>query len=64
MTRPLDGPDSDGHRSYTIAHAALREQLIRSGSILPRSGDPVEEAWASEGPRPVQSLDAATGRTE
>lgn len=56
-------PYSDGHRSYTLGHAALREMCIRSGSVKPSEGNLDEERWAREGKRDIPDLDTVKGRT-
>lgn len=46
---------NDGLASYTLAHAVLREQLIRNGMDVPVGQ--TEERWAKEGPRILGELD-------
>ena len=45
----------DGLASYELAHAVLREQLIRNGMANPVGQ--TEERWAKEGPRILGELD-------
>lgn len=45
----------DGLASYTLAHAVLREQIVRNGMDVPK--DATEERWAKEGPRILGELD-------
>lgn len=61
MTRPLDGPASDGARSYDLGIAAIRERCIRRGQVAPRPGDADEQRWAREGDRPISQLDTVRG---
>jgi len=53
--------DNDSRRNYEIAHAALREQKIRAGTLTPRLDDQQECRWAFEGSVPVCDLDTANG---
>lgn len=59
MTRPNEGPESDGARSYEVGIAAIREQCIRRKQVLPDPNNPEEKRWAMEGERPVHQLDTA-----
>lgn len=45
----------DGLASYGLAHAVLREQLVRNGMDVPVGQ--TEERWAKEGPRILGELD-------
>ena len=51
----------DAPKSYTFAHAALREICIRSGSVKPADGDETEARWAREGRRDNDKLDTVRG---
>lgn len=53
---PKEAAD-DSVRGFALAIATLREQAIRSGSVLPSPDRPDEQRWAVEGPRPVRELD-------
>ena len=39
----------DAARSYDVAIAAIREQLVRERKVLPLPNNPTEERWAREG---------------
>jgi hypothetical protein len=51
MSRPLDGPRSDGFRSYAVAIRANREVCLRQRDVQPDPRDPEEERWFKEGIR-------------
>jgi hypothetical protein len=57
----MSEPDSatDGHRSYSLALKAWREQCIRRGQIEPST--PQERRWASEGPVKPSELETVRG---
>lgn len=42
-------PATDGLRSYDVAIAAIREQLVRERKVLPLPNNPTEQQWAREG---------------
>lgn len=42
-------PVTDGARSYDVAIAAIREQLVRERKVLLRPGHVDEQRWAREG---------------
>jgi len=59
----MSEPDSatDGHRSYSLALKAWREQCIRSGAIAPRDRDEREARWMREGPVKPSELETVRG---
>ena len=40
---------TDAARSYDVAIAAIREQLVRERKVLPLPNNPTEQQWAREG---------------
>lgn len=42
-------PATDGARSYDVAIAAIREQLVRERKVQPLPNNTTEQRWAREG---------------